>query len=504
MTATALRLEETPSAAEVIAALEAADRRPDAALRAAMSRAGEIAPAVIELLDTATSGAALLGPQENLLFWGIHVLGAARRTELYHPLMRFLRACKDDDLDRLLGDAKTATLPQIVISVFDGDPLPLLDACADRGVDEYARWNLIGALARLTFDGAIARETTLAFLDRFDREPLAGPDDVAWQGWQDAISLLGLEEMRERLRAACREGRFRQDAGELEFCLNQLTVARNLEAGDAALFVRANLAAIDDPVAALAWVSDAADGGEDDELADDDLAVPDPASAFALNAEEIDWLRQFIASRPAGAEAMSVETIDGYYCALAMDPDWNRARTAAATIFNSLDETLGSASEEQLDRAGRLLARHLKTIVTRLDAPYAHVPLLGDSSAPTAQLWVKGFITGMQVAGAEWGHYLASEHICEILAPVLGLSLNDYEEYEGRRMTPELRAETISLLPGFVLALYGAVRFETAMRKSPARSTPAHSTKVGRNAPCPCGSGKKYKRCCGSPGRSVN
>jgi preprotein translocase subunit SecA len=21
--------------------------------------------------------------------------------------------------------------------------------------------------------------------------------------------------------------------------------------------------------------------------------------------------------------------------------------------------------------------------------------------------------------------------------------------------------------------------------------------KVGRNAPCPCGSGKKYKRCCG-------
>jgi len=23
-------------------------------------------------------------------------------------------------------------------------------------------------------------------------------------------------------------------------------------------------------------------------------------------------------------------------------------------------------------------------------------------------------------------------------------------------------------------------------------------TKVGRNAPCPCGSGRKYKKCCGS------
>lgn len=26
---------------------------------------------------------------------------------------------------------------------------------------------------------------------------------------------------------------------------------------------------------------------------------------------------------------------------------------------------------------------------------------------------------------------------------------------------------------------------------------PAAEHKVGRNAPCPCGSGKKYKRCCG-------
>src|SRR2546430_17529947 len=59
MTATALRLEDNPSAAEIIAALEAAERRPDEALRAAVGRAGEIAPAVIELLDHAASGACI-------------------------------------------------------------------------------------------------------------------------------------------------------------------------------------------------------------------------------------------------------------------------------------------------------------------------------------------------------------------------------------------------------------------------------------------------------------
>jgi hypothetical protein len=33
----------------------------------------------------------------------------------------------------------------------------------------------------------------------------------------------------------------------------------------------------------------------------------------------------------------------------------------------------------------------------------------------------------------------------------------------------------------------------------PATCTPAVSTKVPRNVPCPCGSGTKYKKCCGGP-----
>ncbi len=32
---------------------------------------------------------------------------------------------------------------------------------------------------------------------------------------------------------------------------------------------------------------------------------------------------------------------------------------------------------------------------------------------------------------------------------------------------------------------------------------PRRAHKIGRNAPCPCGSGKKFKKCCGAPGRPV-
>jgi uncharacterized protein len=36
-----------------------------------------------------------------------------------------------------------------------------------------------------------------------------------------------------------------------------------------------------------------------------------------------------------------------------------------------------------------------------------------------------------------------------------------------------------------------------AERKEPARSTSSGNGKAGPNDPCPCGSGKKRKRCCG-------
>jgi preprotein translocase subunit SecA len=35
-------------------------------------------------------------------------------------------------------------------------------------------------------------------------------------------------------------------------------------------------------------------------------------------------------------------------------------------------------------------------------------------------------------------------------------------------------------------------------KPAPKKASPAKSQKVGRNDLCPCGSGKKYKKCCGA------
>ncbi|NMB42398.1 MAG: preprotein translocase subunit SecA [Firmicutes bacterium] len=54
--------------------------------------------------------------------------------------------------------------------------------------------------------------------------------------------------------------------------------------------------------------------------------------------------------------------------------------------------------------------------------------------------------------------------------------------------------------PAVTITSEGRGALEEARKKtaSPPKRTPVTVKKVGRNEPCPCGSGKKYKRCCGA------
>jgi uncharacterized protein YecA (UPF0149 family) len=56
-------------------------------------------------------------------------------------------------------------------------------------------------------------------------------------------------------------------------------------------------------------------------------------------------------------------------------------------------------------------------------------------------------------------------------------------------VAPDERSAILDDLPDIVLALAEVFRR--------AGHAPVRSVKIGRNEPCPCGSGKKYKKCCG-------
>ena len=45
---------------------------------------------------------------------------------------------------------------------------------------------------------------------------------------------------------------------------------------------------------------------------------------------------------------------------------------------------------------------------------------------------------------------------------------------------------------------YAQVKRQPGVQAAQEKPKTATGEKVGRNDPCPCGSGKKYKKCCGS------
>lgn len=61
----------------------------------------------------------------------------------------------------------------------------------------------------------------------------------------------------------------------------------------------------------------------------------------------------------------------------------------------------------------------------------------------------------------------------------------------------EYKAEHLYNLPEWDGIFDQETRRRLTMEQKKSR-TVVHSEKIGRNDPCPCGSGKKYKKCCGA------
>jgi len=70
-------------------------------------------------------------------------------------------------------------------------------------------------------------------------------------------------------------------------------------------------------------------------------------------------------------------------------------------------------------------------------------------------------------------------------------------------ISPEKREEVIVHMAAGLLQAYRYFREHRRVSASARTSKPRRNApKVGRNDPCPCGSGKKHKKCCG--GATVN
>lgn len=180
---------------EILLALANSGKFPVAALRAADENRDAVLPVFMAEIEDYLAADAGTRPESNPLFFIFHLLGSWREKTAYRPLALLLR-CPSTDVDRLLGDFSTETSHRVMAAVFDGDPQPLHDIILDAGADQFVRSRMLEALAMLTLRGELSQTSTGQFLRRCADELQPRLDCYAWEGWQSAISMLGLTELK--------------------------------------------------------------------------------------------------------------------------------------------------------------------------------------------------------------------------------------------------------------------------------------------------------------------
>ena len=151
--------------------------------------------------------------------------------------------------------------------------------------------------------------------------------------------------------------------------------------------------------------------------------------------------------------------------------------------------------------------RHWNTIAGTLnkDEVYGPILLQNENGVAHGNDWAHGFMRGTLMRHDGWLELVNDEEQGGCMVPIFMLH---YEHDTDPKMrpkpiSPEQREDVTVHMAAGPLAAYWYFRKHRQVSPNAHRSEPRRNApKIGRNDPCPRGSGKKYKKCCG--GATVN
>lgn len=142
--------------------------------------------------------------------------------------------------------------------------------------------------------------------------------------------------------------------------------------------------------------------------------------------------------------------------------------------------------DEYIPREQKIYENILENKTTEIKGSVAELAKKLDVPEP----WVVGFIDGLNETQEPLIEIEKLESTTEVTITI------DFEKLYKKMV--EYKADHLYSLPQWDNVFTQEQR--TALYKTQKRSTTVVNAqpKVGRNDPCPCGSGKKYKHCCGA------
>lgn len=225
-----------------------------------------------------------------------------------------------------------------------------------------------------------------------------------------------------------------------------------------------------------------------------------------LSETEFKALDYFLLRDVDADETMTIEMFDGYLHAIAIAPVTVPPKRWLPKVWGTAAMMPPMESLDQLNHILGLVMRHYNSVIAGLKAEPREVdpvwltqPYRG-KEYDEAQGWAYGFIEGMTLCADAWLPMLETSEGQAWYRPSALLRAEDFHsDQEALTKTPAMRAKLAAQIPEAVLAMHAYwLPFRHAVHE-PALAK-AMSPKVGRNEPCPCGSGRKFKKCCGLAG----
>ena len=224
-----------------------------------------------------------------------------------------------------------------------------------------------------------------------------------------------------------------------------------------------------------------------------------------ISEQELDRLDEFLSSRidedeytPEKDEGIfCLSQLDGFLTAVASGPVMIPPSQWLPAIWGDFEPEWESEEEFQsiLLLMTSIMNSNIETLMNRPERfePFFNEHFSDGKTFTIVDEWCEGYMRGVSLAQDLWME--AGFEMEVLLLPII--SFTEEGEWRGHDFTDDVKVKNLQN------AVCNNAReihaYWLALRENlkPAVSTVQRQTpRIGRNEPCPCGSGKKYKKCC--------
>lgn len=225
-------------------------------------------------------------------------------------------------------------------------------------------------------------------------------------------------------------------------------------------------------------------------------------SLMSRSDRELDRLADLLFALPQDRFPMTVSELDGYVTGILSCP----VLIAPSDWLSHVWGETGDAGFPDLPTAKATISAvmdHYNRIATALTkSPWIEPIYEVDRNSDEIlwEPWVDGFTRALRLRPDAWKALLEQADEEARSSLIFLMALQDINEGSSKFTDDEIDEidlQAPDLIPNCVAEILLASRPELVVRAANASQAPIRNRRLGRNAPCSCGSGRKYKQCCG-------